>query len=435
MLRPSAFAVFGQPRAGEGVADALALATLSGVGVLVLIVADDAWRPGHTLTRLLPPAPLLVQTYGPVVSVVALGSVGLAVLSWRGLRRRRRPLWALAAAVVALLDAAALLAIAVPVGAVVTTTVLAGGAIDPVSAVVLPHRAVRGPDLRPVFGSTPEGAPLHLSIWRPVSGSGASDASPRASAPTAVTPGAAPVLVWVHGGGWVGGSDLGSATALTHWAERGWLVVSVEYGLAAPDRPTWDRAGPEVACALGRVAADAASLGGDPSRVVLGGDSAGGQLAVSVAYHAASGTQASSCGSPVPVPRAVAVEYPAVDLVDGYDHGARSPVPQFDARWLASTYTGGTPSQVPERYRAISGTAALSRQAPPTLVLAAARDSLVPLPGLQRFAAAARAGGVDASLVTVPFADHAFDVVDGSLGAQAATSILQHWATTRVGAP
>jgi acetyl esterase/lipase len=131
----------------------------------------------------------------------------------------------------------------------------------------------------------------------------------------------------------------------------------------------------------------------------------------------------------------VAAEYPAVDLVDGYEHGARSPVPQFDARWLAATYTGGSPSEVPERYRAISGTAALSPHAPPTLVLAAGRDSLVPIQGLQRFVAAGRATGVDASLVSVPFADHAFDVVDGSLGAQAASSIMQHWATTRVGAP
>jgi dienelactone hydrolase len=68
-------------------------------------------------------------------------------------------------------------------------------------------------------------------------------------------------------------------------------------------------------------------------------------------------------------------------------------------------------------------------------VVAAGRDSLVPLPGLQRFAGAARSSGVDATLVTIPFVDHAFDVVDGSLGAQAASSVLQHWASTRVGAP
>ena len=418
---------------GDTLGDGLALAALTGVAGLVLVVADDVWRPGRTLTGLLAPAPLLVQTYGSVISAVALGAVVLAVLLWTSVRRRHGTGWSSLAVAVVLLNTAALLAIAVPVGAVVTTTLRAGGSIDPVRALVLPHRIVRAPDLRPVFTSTADGVPLHLSIWRPVPETAGPD--PAASAATSVGPGAAPVLVWVHGGGWSGGSDLGPAAALTRWAERGWLVVSVEYGLDAPGRPTWDRAAPEVACALGRVAADATALGGDPSRVVLGGDSAGGQLAVSVAYHAASGTQASSCGPSVPVPRAVAVEYPAVDLVDGYEHGARSPVPQFDARWLAATYTGGSPSEVPQRYRAISGAAALSPQAPPTLVLAAGRDSLVPLPGLQRFVSAARFAGVDASLVSVPFADHAFDVVDGSLGAQAASSILRHWATTRVGAP
>jgi acetyl esterase len=398
--------------------DGLALAVLTGVAGLLLLVADDAWRPGHTITGLVPPAPLLVPVWGPVLIALALGGVVLAV--WLFATLRDRAGWALAGGAVVVLSLAALFAIAVPVGEVVTTTLRAGGAIDPLRAVGLPHRVPRPPDLRPVFTTTPEGAPLHLSIWRPDAGAVSA---------------AAPVLVWVHGGGWVGGSDLGQAAALTRWADRGWLVVSVQYGLDAPGRPTWDRAGPQVACALGHVVADAAPLGGDPSRIVLGGDSAGGQLAVSVAYRAASGTQASSCGSPVPTPRAVAVEYPAVDLVDGYEHGARSPVPQFDARWLAATYTGGSPAEVPDRYRAISGTAALTPQAPPTLVLAAGRDSLVPPAGLERFVSAARATDVDATLVTIPFADHAFDVVDGSLGAQAASTILAHWAATRVGAP
>ena len=417
---------------GDAVGDGLALAVLTGMAGLVLLVADDAWRPGRTLTGLLPPSALLVPAYSSVVAAVAAVALLLAGLLWFRARRGGTA-WSIATGVVALLNAAALVAIALPVAAVVATTVDAGGSVDPVRAVILPHRVPRGPDLRPVFTTTPEEAPLHLSVWRPSSGSASSgDTDPDALAGTSAP---APVLVWAHGGGWVGGSDLGQAAAFTRWADRGWLVVSVEYGLDGPGRPTWDRAGPEVACALGRVAAAAASLGGDPGRIVLGGDSAGGQLAVSVAYHAASGTQASSCGSPVPVPRAVVAEYPAVDLVDGYQHGARSPVPTFDARWLAATYTGGSPAEVPEHYRAISGIAALTPQAPPTLVLAGGRDSLVPLPGLQRFVATARATGVDTTLVTVPFADHAFDVIDGSLGAQAAVSVMQHWATTRVGAP
>jgi hypothetical protein len=46
---------------------------------------------------------------------------------------------------------------------------------------------------------------------------------------------------------------------------------------------------------------------------------------------------------------------------------------------------------------------------------------------------AARAAGVDAELVSVPFADHAFDTfAAGSLGHQAAFSIVENWSRAQV---
>jgi acetyl esterase/lipase len=238
------------------------------------------------------------------------------------------------------------------------------------------------------------------------------------------------VLVYVHGGGWVGGSELGGADDLRAFADGGRLVVSVGYTLDSATRPTWDVAGPQVACALTRVAALARGLGGDPDRIVLAGDSAGGQLAVSVAYHAASGTQASSCGGVVPVPRGVIVQYPAVDLVDGYAHGYDPGHPGSSAAYLVRWYLGGTPQQVPDRYRALSGVPAITPQAPPTLVIGPTRDELVPPGGVARFVAAARAAGVDATLVAMPYANHAYDTLGtGSLGNQASRSIREHWLT------
>jgi acetyl esterase/lipase len=245
--------------------------------------------------------------------------------------------------------------------------------------------------------------------------------------PRGVT-GPAPVLVYVHGGGWIGGSELGGADDLRAFADHGRLVVSVGYTLDSPTRPTWDVAGPEVACALTKVAALAPGLGGDPSRIVLAGDSAGGQLAVSVAYHAASGTQASSCGGVVPVPRGVLVQYPAVDLLDDYAHGYDPGHPGSSAAYLLRWYLGGTPQQVPDRYRALSGVPAITPHAPPTLVIGPTRDELVPPGGVSRFVAAARAAGVDASLVAMPYANHAYDTLGtGSLGNQASRSIREHW--------
>jgi acetyl esterase len=90
-----------------------------------------------------------------------------------------------------------------------------------------------------------------------------------------------PVLVYYHGGAWVAGNPASHRKLTFRFAERGFVVVSVDYRLA-PEHPF--PAGFEDCCAALRwTARNVHRYGGDPARLAIGGDSAGGNLAAAVA--------------------------------------------------------------------------------------------------------------------------------------------------------
>ncbi|ELY93294.1 alpha/beta hydrolase fold-3 protein domain-containing protein [Natrialba hulunbeirensis JCM 10989] len=91
-----------------------------------------------------------------------------------------------------------------------------------------------------------------------------------------------PLILYFHGGGWVIGSiDTHDGTCRKLASESGYPVVSVDYRLA-PEHPF--PAGLQDCYAALEWAADAARrLDADPERLVLAGDSAGGNLAAATA--------------------------------------------------------------------------------------------------------------------------------------------------------
>jgi acetyl esterase len=93
--------------------------------------------------------------------------------------------------------------------------------------------------------------------------------------------GALPVVLYVHGGGFrILSKD-------THWlmaiafARKGYVVFNINYRLA-PEHP-FPAAAEDACAALAWVVENAARFGGDPERIVLAGESAGGNLVTSLA--------------------------------------------------------------------------------------------------------------------------------------------------------
>jgi acetyl esterase len=92
----------------------------------------------------------------------------------------------------------------------------------------------------------------------------------------------APVLVYAHGGGWCYGSIETVDRFCRRVADRsGCAVLSVGYRLA-PEH-VFPAALDDIETVLGYLRREGSGLGVDPSRLAIGGDSAGGQLATVVA--------------------------------------------------------------------------------------------------------------------------------------------------------
>ena len=89
----------------------------------------------------------------------------------------------------------------------------------------------------------------------------------------------APLVLFVHGGGWKRGDKkmMTSSAKLSHWLDQGYAVASANYRLV-PASTVEDQAA-DVAAATAYFRSNAVKLGIDPDRIVLVGHSAGAHLA------------------------------------------------------------------------------------------------------------------------------------------------------------
>lgn len=200
------------------------------------------------------------------------------------------------------------------------------------------------------------------------------------------TPG---IVVWFHGGGWVLGSvDAVDPTCRRIARRAGAVVVSVDYRLA-PEHP-FPAAVEDGWAAVRWVAEHASEIGGDASRLAVGGDSAGANIATVVAL------MARDAGGPTLAHQALV--YPVVDFSfsqQSYtEYGTDYFLTTESMKWFRSHYLGestavddwrASPLRVPD----VTGL-------PSTHVVAAQYDPLRD-EGLE-YAARLRAAGVTVEL-------------------------------------
>ncbi len=180
--------------------------------------------------------------------------------------------------------------------------------------------------------------------------------------------GLSPCLVFFHGGGWVIGDLDSHDVACRTLADEGQLIViSVDYRLAPEHK--FPAAVEDAIAATAWIAGNARGLGVDASRIAVGGDSAGGNLAAVVAIHAREAG---------PALAGQVLIYPATDFAMTQPSHSE---PETSAllthtvvRWFRDHYLGGVSDG--EDWRASPARVENLAGLPPAFVLTAGADPL-----------------------------------------------------------
>ena len=244
----------------------------------------------------------------------------------------------------------------------------------------------------------------------------------------------APIVVAAHGGGW----QVGSRQSYRYWgpvlARNGIALFAISYRLMKPGVKTYPGAVYDVKAAVQFVRANAASLGVDPDRVALMGDSAGAHLVslVALAGDEFSSDYRSDPHSAEPATaRAVVGFYGVYDMAAQWQHDQIArPRDQITEKFLGASpmqdrrvfFEASPLSYVTVGRREKTGTQFL-------LIHGTTDDIVDPATQSEAFLTALKQAQFFVRTVVVPGAGHfwASDPVDepGSYGAQAAPQILR----------
>jgi acetyl esterase/lipase len=219
--------------------------------------------------------------------------------------------------------------------------------------------------------------------------------------------GPAPVVMFVHGGGWVAGTKAGTpgTSYFLELNRRGYLVTSIDYRLAPTS--TFPSNIEDVKCAVRSLRAHAQAYNLDPQRIGAWGASAGGHLVALL------GTSDSSAGWDVGQyldqssrVQVVVDLYGISDLTTEYVVG--------NVRGLDRMVFGARDPLDPI-LRQASPTTYITPDDPPFLIMHGDMDNVVPFTQSQVLHERLMAGGVSSTYIQVHNGGHGFNAVGGPI--------------------
>jgi acetyl esterase len=175
-----------------------------------------------------------------------------------------------------------------------------------------------------------------------------------------------PVVVYLHGGGWIGGSPKTHRKLGMQFAEAGFLTINVDYRLA-PEHPF--PAGLEDCMFAVKWAGDNAKRwNGDASRLAVGGDSAGGNLTAATVTSLAAENYAGA------KPKAALLIYGVFDFAAAIKRSGNSAA--LDG--MVRAYVGAGYPAILEDPRVSPLRAVKPGALPPSFIICGTADELLP---------------------------------------------------------
>lgn len=216
-----------------------------------------------------------------------------------------------------------------------------------------------------------------------------------------------PLVLWLHGGGWAGGSRSGLQVMAETCAAFGYVSATADYSLTTSGHrfPTQLE---DVAAALTYLLDNAERFEIDTQRVIVGGDSAGGHLSLLLGM----------CrdASLLDVDQARVKSFRIRGIVNMYgptDMTALAAIIPADplTRPLMDALMGDSPKKAPQRWKDASPITFVRRDGPPILTIHGDLDSIVPFSQATELDERCKAVGQSHRLIRLPGAGHGWVMI------------------------